>query len=61
VVSYRACHANADVVLVKVKDGGHLSPGHPSALTPVSLVNPTDMDIDGTVVAWNFLSRYHLK
>ena len=56
---YRACHGNADVVLFKVKNSGHLSPGHGGSVPP-SLVNPTNAEVDGTVVAWDFLSRYHL-
>ena len=58
-VAYRACHDNADVVLFKVKNNGHLSPGHGGSV-PVSFVNPTNDEVDGTVVAWNFLARYHL-
>jgi polyhydroxybutyrate depolymerase len=60
VVSYRACHANADVVLYKVKDNGHLSPGHGVPWLEF-LLNPTNDEVDGTVVAWEFLSRYRLK
>jgi len=58
-LDYRACHGNADVVLFEVKNSGHLSPGHGGSVPP-SLVNPTNAEVDGTVVAWDFLSRYHL-
>ena len=58
-IAYGACHGNADVVLYKVKNNGHLSPGHGGSVPPV-FVNPTNYEVDGTVVAWTFLSRYHL-
>ncbi len=58
-LDYRACRTNADVVLFEVKNSGHLSPGHGGSV-PVSFVNPTNDEVDGTVVAWNFLARYHL-
>jgi polyhydroxybutyrate depolymerase len=60
VVSYRACHAGADVVLYELKDSGHASPGHGIAALD-SLLNPTNDEVDGTVVAWQFLSAHHLK
>jgi len=60
VVSYPACHANADVVLYKVKNSGHSSPGHGNPALD-ALLNPTNEEIDATVVAWEFLSRHHLK
>ncbi len=59
VVSYRACHGHADVVLFKVKNNGHLSPGHPIPAYEF-LLNPTNTEVDGTQVAWDFLSRHHL-
>lgn len=60
VVSYRACKANADVVLYKVKNSGHASPGHGIEAYDF-LLNPTNDEVDGTVVAWDFLSAHHLK
>ena len=60
VISYRACQANADVVLYKVKNSGHASPGHGIPAYDF-LLNPTNNEVDGTQVAWDFLSRYHLK
>jgi polyhydroxybutyrate depolymerase len=58
-IAYRACHRNADVVLFKVKNSGHMSPGHGSPAL-AGFLNPTNMEVDGTVVAWEFLSRYRL-
>jgi polyhydroxybutyrate depolymerase len=60
VVSYRGCHAGADVVLYEVKNGGHASPGHGNPALD-SLLNPTNTEVDGTVVAWEFLRSYRLK
>ena len=60
VISYRGCKANADVVLYKVKNSGHASPGHGIPAYDF-LLNPTNNEVDGTQVAWDFLSRYHLK
>ena len=60
VISYRACHANADVVLYKVKNSGHASPGHGIPAYDF-LLNPTNTEVDGTQVAWDFLSRHRLK
>ena len=56
-ITYRGC--DAPVVLVKVKNNGHLSPGHGGSVDE-ALVNPTNDEIDGTVVAWDFLSKQHL-
>lgn len=58
-VSYRACHANGDVVLFKVKNSGHASPGHGIPALDF-LLNPTNNEVDSTVVAWDFLSQHHL-
>jgi polyhydroxybutyrate depolymerase len=60
VVSYRSCRANGDVVLYKVKNSGHASPGH-GIPAYESLLNPTNNEVDGTQVAWDFVSRYRLK
>jgi polyhydroxybutyrate depolymerase len=58
-VTYQGCHRGATVELYKVKNSGHASPGHEQpALTAV--LNPTSNEVDGTVVAWSFLSRYRL-
>jgi polyhydroxybutyrate depolymerase len=59
-VSYRACHANGDVVLYEVKNSGHASPGHGIPAYDF-LLNPTNDEVDGTQVAWDFVSRYRLK
>lgn len=58
-IAYRGCHRNADVVLFKVKNSGHMSPGHGSPAL-AGFLNPTNTEVDGTVVAWEFLSRYRL-
>jgi polyhydroxybutyrate depolymerase len=58
-IEYRGCHRNADVVLYEVKNSGHMSPGHGSPALD-GLLNPTNTEVDGTVVAWEFLSRYRL-
>jgi polyhydroxybutyrate depolymerase len=59
-IAYRGCHRNADVVLFEVKNSGHMSPGHGSPALD-GLLNPTNTEVDGTVIAWLFLSRYRLR
>jgi polyhydroxybutyrate depolymerase len=58
-IAYRGCHRNADVVLLKLNNSGHMSPGHGSPALD-GLLNPTNAEVDGTVVAWEFLSRHRL-
>jgi polyhydroxybutyrate depolymerase len=58
-ISYRGCNRNADVVFVKLKNSGHMSPGHGNPAYD-ALLNPTNAEVDGTVVAWDFLSRHRL-
>jgi polyhydroxybutyrate depolymerase len=58
-IAYRGCHRNADVVLFAVKNSGHMSPGHGSPALD-GLLNPTNTEVDGTAVAWEFLSRHRL-
>jgi len=60
VVTYRGCKGNGDVVLYKVKNSGHASPGHGNPAYD-SLLNPTNAEVDGTQVAWDFLSCHHLR
>ena len=45
---------------LKVKNSGHASPGHGIPAYDF-LLNPTNNEVDGTQVAWDFLSRYRLK
>lgn len=59
VVSYRGCRANGDVVLYQVKNSGHASPGHGNPALDF-LLNPTNTEVDGTVVAWEFLAAHRL-
>lgn len=59
-ISYVGCRANADVVLYKVKNSGHASPGHGNP-TLDYLLNPTNDEVDGTLVAWEFLSQHRLR
>ena len=58
-ITYRGCRDGADVVLFEVENSGHASPGHGIAAYD-RLLNPTSNEVDGTQVAWDFLSRYHL-
>jgi polyhydroxybutyrate depolymerase len=59
-VGFRECGRGGDVVLFKVKNSGHLSPGH-GGTVPETLVNPTNDEVDGTVVAWAFLAGHRLR
>lgn len=56
-ITYSGCKGKSAVVLVKVKNSGHLSPGHGGSVDE-KLVNPTNDEVDGTVLAWDFLSKY---
>lgn len=59
-VVYRGCRQNGDVKLIRLKNSGHGSPGHGDPALD-SLINPISDEIDGTVVAWQWMSRYRLS
>jgi polyhydroxybutyrate depolymerase len=58
-VAYRGCKKHADVVLYKAKNSGHVPPGRGGSVAD-TLVNPTNDEVDSTVVAWRFLSKHRL-
>jgi polyhydroxybutyrate depolymerase len=53
VTSYRACRANADVVLYTIEGGGHTWPGSDPSLYPPVLL-PVTQEIDANEIMWEF-------
>ncbi len=58
-ITFRNCRGGSEVALMKVKNSGHASPGHGNPALDF-LLNPTNNEVDGTQVAWDFVSRFHL-
>ena len=58
-ITYTGCRGGSEVQLYKVKNSGHALPGHGNPALDF-LLNPTNNEVDGTQVAWDFLSRFRL-
>ncbi|WP_436771858.1 alpha/beta hydrolase family esterase [Yinghuangia sp. YIM S09857] len=58
-IAYRGCNRGGDVVLYRLDNSGHASPGHGSPEYE-AVLNPTNNEVDGTVIAWQFLARHRL-
>jgi polyhydroxybutyrate depolymerase len=60
-ITYGRCRDRADVVLVQVKNGGHGTPGYPVSPSLLGILNPSNTEVNGYQVAWDFLSQYRLQ
>ena len=55
-----SCPQGADVEFYIIVGGGHAWPGSQFSKAIASVVGPTNMDIDATKLAWEFLSKFRL-
>ena len=55
-----SCPVGADVEFYILVGGGHAWPGSEFSKAIASVVGPTNMDIDATKLAWEFLSKFRL-
>ena len=56
-VAFSGCPASAAVELYRIAGGGHTWPGGRQYL-PVSVIGPTNRDIDASETIWTFVSRF---
>lgn len=59
IISYRNCAADAQVVLIKIQDGGHTWPGSPLDLSGLGY-GFTSQDINASSAIWNFFNQFSL-
>lgn len=59
VETYSKGNPRSDVVVYEIEGGGHTWPGG-SQYLPVQLVGPTNREMDGNQVIWNFFKRHKL-
>jgi polyhydroxybutyrate depolymerase len=59
-ITYKGCHAGADVSLYDIADGGHTVPGTPVVPPLVAIVGPTNQELNTPDAIWDFVSHFHL-
>jgi polyhydroxybutyrate depolymerase len=60
-ISYTRCRSGADVVLYKFKNSGHNTPGYATPSALLGILNPTNTELNGYQLAWDFMSHYRLS